>query len=72
MGPDATALQKSSKTMSIGAGKTMIESSALSESAGIVAELPWNGHWEVWEMEWGGARWIWDYAKLEGVSSRAS
>jgi hypothetical protein len=20
------------------------------------------GHWEVWEMEWGGARWVWDQA----------
>ena len=19
-----------------------------------------QGHWEVWESEWGGARWIWD------------
>jgi len=21
-----------------------------------------HGHWEVWESEWGGARWIWDEA----------
>ena len=20
----------------------------------------WDGHWEAWEREWGGARWIWD------------
>jgi hypothetical protein len=20
----------------------------------------WEGHWEVWEREWGGARWVWD------------
>ena len=25
-----------------------------------VAGLRWEGHWEVWEMEWGGARWVWD------------
>ena len=24
------------------------------------AEFRWKGHWEAWEMEWGGARWIWD------------
>jgi hypothetical protein len=29
------------------------------ESA-ILAEFPWEGHWEAWEREWGGARWIWD------------
>ena len=23
-------------------------------------EFRWEGHWEAWEMEWGGARWIWD------------
>jgi hypothetical protein len=26
----------------------------------MVAEFRWRGHWEVWEMEWGGARWIGD------------
>lgn len=34
----------------------------LSESE-MVAEFTWNrweGHWEVWESEWGGARWVWD------------
>jgi hypothetical protein len=25
-----------------------------------LVDLPWEGHWEVWEMEWGGARWVWD------------
>ena len=20
----------------------------------------WEGHWEVWEREWGCARWVWD------------
>ena len=25
------------------------------------AEFRWEGHWEVWEMEWGDdPRWIWD------------
>jgi hypothetical protein len=23
-------------------------------------EFRWKGHWEVWEMEWGAPRWIWD------------
>jgi hypothetical protein len=23
-------------------------------------EFRWHGHWEVWEMEWGGPRWVWD------------
>ncbi len=26
----------------------------------ISVELWWEGHWEVWESEWGGARWIRD------------
>ena len=26
----------------------------------IVVELPWDGHWEIWEREWGCARWVWD------------
>ena len=24
------------------------------------ADFRWEGHWEVWEREWGGARWVWD------------
>ena len=28
--------------------------------SGILVEVRWEGHWEVWEREWGGARWIWD------------
>jgi hypothetical protein len=20
----------------------------------------WAGHWEIWEREWGDARWVWD------------
>ena len=26
----------------------------------VVAQFRWEGHWEVWEMEWSDARWIWD------------
>ena len=26
----------------------------------ILAEFPWEGHWEVWEREWAGARWVSD------------
>jgi hypothetical protein len=30
-----------------------------------------HGHWEVWEMEWGGARWIYDDATPGAGSNRA-
>jgi hypothetical protein len=37
-----------------------------------LAEFPWEGHWEVWEREWVGARWVWDVrASRVGVSNRA-
>ncbi len=26
----------------------------------IVVEIRYWGHWEVWEMEWGDPRWVWD------------
>jgi hypothetical protein len=26
----------------------------------MLAEFRYDGHWEVWESEWGGARWTWD------------
>jgi hypothetical protein len=26
----------------------------------MLIEFRWEGHWEVWEREWGDARWIWD------------
>ena len=29
-----------------------------------------EGHWEVWESEWGGARWVWGTPSV-GVSNRA-
>jgi Protein of unknown function (DUF2934) len=32
----------------------------------MLADLRW-GHWEVWEMEWGGARWIWDLRPTPSV-----
>ena len=31
-----------------------------------LAEFRWEGHWVVWESEWGGPRWIWDLA-IPGV-----
>jgi hypothetical protein len=38
----------------------------------MLAEFPWEGHWEVWEHEWVGARWVWDVrASRLGVSKRA-
>ena len=30
------------------------------EQADLGMELRWKGHWEVWESEWGAARWVWD------------
>jgi hypothetical protein len=26
----------------------------------MLVEFRYEGHWEVWEREWGGARWVWD------------
>jgi hypothetical protein len=26
----------------------------------VLAELRVEGHWEIWESEWGGARWVCD------------
>lgn len=32
----------------------------------------WDGHWEVWEREWGCARWVWDLCdSAVRVSNRA-
>jgi hypothetical protein len=36
----------------------------------MLVEFRWEGHWEVWESEWGGARWVWDLGHVE-VSNRA-
>jgi hypothetical protein len=30
-----------------------------------------EGHWEVWEREWGGARWVWDVRDSGRTSNRA-
>jgi hypothetical protein len=35
----------------------------------MVVEFRWEGHWEVWESEWGGPRWVWDQA-TPGVEGR--
>ena len=36
------------------------------------AGFQWEGHWEVWEREWGGARWIWDSGRSKvAVANRA-
>jgi hypothetical protein len=41
----------------------------------MVAEFTserWEGHWEVWEREWAGARWVWDLRDSGArVSNRA-
>jgi hypothetical protein len=38
----------------------------------MMAGFRWEGHWEIWESEWGGARWVWDL-RVSGVevSNRA-
>jgi hypothetical protein len=36
----------------------------------MLAEFPWEGHWEVWESEWSGARWIWDLRPLHALRFR--
>jgi hypothetical protein len=37
----------------------------------MLAEFPWEGHWEVWERECVGARWVCDApALVVGVSNR--
>ena len=38
---------------------SILQGDTRDESA-MLAEFRWRGHWEVWEMEWGGARWVWD------------
>ena len=37
----------------------------------MLAEFPWEGHWEVWESEWGGTRWIWDSRPRHALKSAA-
>src|ERR1017187_9508342 len=36
----------------------------------MLVEFRWEGHWEVWGSEWGGARWICATPRV-GVSNRA-
>ena len=39
----------------------------------MLAEFQWEGHWVVWESEWGGPREIWDLATPGvGVLHRAA
>ncbi|HEY1205463.1 MAG: DUF2934 domain-containing protein [Bryobacteraceae bacterium] len=48
---------------------TRAQSEMLDEFA---SEIWQEGHWEVWEREWGGARWVSDSCHPEvGVSHRA-
>jgi hypothetical protein len=35
-----------------------------------VADLRWEGHWEVWEMEWGDARWVCDEPTPGAIAER--
>ena len=35
-----------------------------------LAEFRWEGHWEAWEREWGGARWIWESPRRPAMPSR--
>jgi len=38
----------------------------------LVSEVWQEGHWEVWEREWGGARWVSDLCdSCVGISNRA-
>ena len=38
-----------------------------------VTDFTWEGHWEIWEREWGGARWVWDVrGSRVRVSNRAA
>lgn len=38
----------------------------------MLVEFRWEGHWEVWESEWGGARWIWDLGHSKRRSFESS
>ena len=37
----------------------------------MLAEFQGEGHWEVWESEWGAARWVWGLP-LQMLKSRAA
>jgi len=38
----------------------------------MLAEFRWEGHWEIWESEWGGARWVWDPPSSVGAVSASA
>ena len=39
----------------------------------MAVEFIWEGHWEVWESEWGGARWVWELGHSDAeISNRAA
>ena len=42
--------------------EAMLKNADAAKGTGIkmLVEFRWEGHWEAWESEWGGARWIWD------------
>jgi hypothetical protein len=48
--------EEASRPPSISRRRTLTESEML-------GEFEWDGHWEVWEREWGGARWVWDLGR---------
>ena len=51
--------------------RTLISCCDTRAESEILAEFPWEGHWEVWEREWGSARWVWDVrGSRVGVSLR--
>jgi hypothetical protein len=53
-----------SRRLPISCRETRTESEML-----VAFRLGVRGHWEVWEMEWGGARWIWDDATPRRAAS---
>jgi hypothetical protein len=50
-------------------GRTSVPSGDIGAKYEILAEFRWEGHWETWESECGGARWVCD-SEPRGVQSR--
>ena len=48
---------------SISRGETRTDTETL-------VEFEWEGHWEAWEREWGGARWVSDLPPMALLESR--
>jgi hypothetical protein len=48
------------KNSFVAGSEDLLRDSSASQPEFRTCELRWEGHWEVWESEWGGARWIWD------------